>query len=221
MLAILADEVVAILAFTSYIPYFIPNSAGLALQAALWALAYPVVFATNSLTGVFDPFLVGQGLATHLASFVTLAVFSIAALALQKKDSIAGGTNPTAVFAFGMLMTITGAFADAYWHLTGLAAREGFFTPAHATIYSGATVMLASTLFLDVSARVKNVLRVGGLMVVLGGIWDFSWHSIHGFVDVVAWTPPHLTVTAGFVVLLATGITKLKDGAGSPAWPSG
>ncbi len=135
---------------------------------------------------------------------------------MQKEDKMKTGINPTSVFAFGMLMTITGAFADAYWHLTGLAASEGFFTPAHATIYSGATIMLASTLFLDVSSRVKNVLRSGGLMVVFGGVWDFWYHSVNGFVDVVAWTPPHLTVTLGFVVLLITGITKLKGGGRFP-----
>lgn len=139
-----------------------------------------------------------------------------AALAVQKEDKSAEGINPTSVFAFGMLMTITGAFADAYWHLTGLAASEGFFTPAHATIYAGATIMLATTLFLGVSARVKAVLRIGGVMIIAGGVWDFWYHSAHGFVDVVAWTPPHLTVTSGFVILLITGIAKLKDGGRFP-----
>ncbi len=115
-----------------------------------------------------------------------------------------------------MLMTIVGAFADAYWHLTGLAASEGFFTPAHATIYGGATVMLASTVFLGASTRVKSMLRAGGLLVIGGGVWDFLYHSAHGFVDVVAWTPPHLTVTVGFVVLVATGITKLRGGGWFP-----
>lgn len=215
-LALLVDEVLAIIAFTSYIPYFFPDSFGLALQDSLWALAYPIVLVTNLLTGVFNPFLTGQGLATHLAFFISLGAFSVAALALQKKDAIAAGVNPTSVFAFGMLMTIVGAFADAYWHLTGLAAREGFFTPAHATIYSGATMMLASTLFLDVSSRVKNVLRAGGVVVIVGGMWDFWYHSVHGFIDVVAWTPPHLTVTVGFVILLVTGIARLKDGGRFP-----
>jgi len=139
-----------------------------------------------------------------------------AALAVQKEHKTAEGINPTSVFAFGMLMTITGAFADAYWHLTGLAASEGFFTPAHGTIYTGATVMLASTVFLGVSARVKAVLVSGGVMVIGGGVWDFWYHSVNGFVDVVAWTPPHLAVTGGFVILLVTGIAKLKDGGRFP-----
>ncbi|HUI00122.1 MAG TPA: hypothetical protein VLU99_02055 [Nitrososphaerales archaeon] len=215
-LAILVDEVLSVVVFTSYIPYFFPSSVGLSVQNALWALSYPVVWLTNALTPVFAPYLSGQGLADHLAYFIALAVFSVAALSLRRGDKIAEGLSPISVFAFGMLMTIAGAFADAYWHLTGLAAKEGFFTPAHATIYSGATIMLASTLFLDVSSRVKNVLRVGGVVVIAGGVWDFWYHSVHGFVDVVAWTPPHLTVTAGFVILLATGITKLKGGGRFP-----
>lgn len=145
------------------------------------------------------------------------ALSSVAlAHATKKEGSIAESIDPTSVFAFGMLITITGAFADAYWHLTGLAASEGFFTPAHATIYTGAMIMLASTLFLGASARVKAVLRTGGVMVIAGGVWDFWYHSVHGFVDVVAWTPPHLTVTSGFVILLIAGITKLKDGGRFP-----
>lgn len=53
-------------------------------------------------------------------------------------------------------------------------------------------------------------------MIIAGGVWDFWYHSAHGFVDVVAWTPPHLTVTSGFVILLITGIAKLKDGGRFP-----
>jgi hypothetical protein len=126
------------------------------------------------------------------------------------------GVNPTVLFSFGMLITVVGAFADAYWHLTGLAAKEGFFTPAHGTIYGGVTIMLVNTIFLDVSNRIKQVLVIGGALVSGGGMWDFLWHSANGFADVVAWTPPHLTVTLGFLVLLATGIAKLKDGGRFP-----
>jgi len=220
-LILLADEVLAILAFTSYVPYFFPGSGGLALQNALWTISYPIVFVTNSLTGAVSPFLVGQGLATHLAFFITLALFSVAALAILRKDQIAAGINPPSIFAFGMLMTIVGAFADAYWHLTGFAAREGFFTPAHATIYSGATIMLASTLFLDVSPAAKNTLRVGGIVVIAGGIWDFWYHSVHGFIDVVAWTPPHMTVTAGSSFCSSQASSSSSRAVGSRPWPSG
>ena len=139
-------------------------------------------------------------------------------LGVQRAGSVVEerGINPTAFFSFGMLVTVVGAFADAYWHLTGLAAKEGFFTPAHGTIYSGVTIMLVSTFFLDVGGSVKLVLRVAGATVAFGGLWDFWWHSTYGFVDVVAWTPPHLTVTAGFFVLLIAGIAKLKSGGRFP-----
>ena len=209
-LAIVADELLAILAFTSYVPYFLPNSFGLAIQNGLWAASLPVVLLTNVLGALFSPYLLGQGLAVHLAFFLSLAAFTGAALVVQRADTATfARVPPASLFSFGMLMTVAGAFADAYWHLTGLAAREGFFTPAHATIYSGVSIMLVSTLFLDVPRRVKATLRLAGLVVVAGGVWDFWWHSTYGFVDVVAWTPPHLTVTAGFVVLLATGLAKL------------
>ncbi len=37
---------------------------------------------------------------------------------------------------------------------------------------------------------------------------------INGFIDVVAWTAPHLTVTAGFIVLLSAGIVTFWNKSG-------
>jgi hypothetical protein len=122
-------------------------------------------------------------------------------------------------FALGMLMTLVGAFTDAWWHLQGWAAREGFFTPAHATLYSGVGVMALSifllrrgTLWLSVSLSrtVRAILFIGISTMLAGGLFDFWWHSTYGFVDVVAWTPPHMTATAGFVILLVTTLAALS-----------
>jgi len=125
-------------------------------------------------------------------------------------------------FCIAMLVTLVGAYADAWYHLTGLAAKEGFFTPAHATIYGGVTVMgLCAYIYamkpkflsflpaLELKIRfVKWPLYLGIALMALGGAWDFTYHSIHGFIDVAAWTPPHLTVTAGFVVLMGSSFVQ-------------
>jgi hypothetical protein len=122
-----------------------------------------------------------------------------------------------------MLVTLLGAYWDAWFHLTGLAAKEGFFTPAHATIYGGVTVMALSayvyvrkpkflsflpTLELKGVNFTKWPLYLGIALMAGGGAWDFAYHSIHGFVDVAAWTPPHLTVTLGFVVLMGSAVLQ-------------
>ena len=214
MWALVVDELLAILAFTSYVPFFLPNSIGFAIQTALWALAYPLVGITNLLTPPLFALIGDSAVAAHAAFFSAVGVFSAAILAIQRIAKLVDEQriNPLTWFSLGMLITVVGAFADAYWHLTGLAAKEGFFTPAHGTIYSGVTIMLASTFFLKTSNRVRHILQLAGAVVAAGGAWDFWWHSTYGFVDVVAWTPPHLTVTAGFVILLVTGIARLNTG---------
>ncbi len=210
--ALIIDEILGILAFTSYTTFLLPNRTGLTLQYVIWILAYPFVVMTNGLSPFLLPLIRDPFLAFHAAFFVAVGIFSAAILGIQKVSRLVEQqrVNPLTSFSAAMLITVVGAFADAYWHLTGLAAKEGFFTPAHATIYSGVTVMLVCTLFLKVSTRVKQVLLSAGAIIAVGGVWDFWWHSTHGFVDVVAWTPPHLTVTAGFLVLLITGLAKLN-----------
>lgn len=181
-------------------------------------LGYPLVFLANILTGLLSDLFGASVVPGHAAFFLAVAIFSAVVLGIQRLANVVETRrlNPIALFSFGMLVTVVGAFADAYWHLTGLAAREGFFTPAHGTIYSGVTIMPASTIFLQTSRNVKLILASAGATVALGGLWDFWWHSTYGFVDVVAWTPPHLTVTVGFFVLLATGTVKLNDGGSFP-----
>ncbi len=55
-------------------------------------------------------------------------------------------------FGAGMLVTLIGAFWDAWRHLNGLATSESlrnpFVNPAHGMIYGGATIMAASLVLL-------------------------------------------------------------------------
>jgi hypothetical protein len=147
------------------------------------------------------------------------------------KDKDKAKTKATSIdfrypFCTAMLVTLLGAYADAWYHLTGLAAKEGFFTPAHATIYGGVTVMAICSYvyikkpglrFLGFLPGVRLELEIefvrwplylGIALMALGGAWDFTYHSIHGFIDIAAWTPPHLTVTAGFVVLMGSSFVQ-------------
>lgn len=125
-------------------------------------------------------------------------------------------------FGTGMLITLFGAFWDAWRHLNGLATDESFWNPflnpAHGTIYGGAVIMAASlvvlwrgklALPLSVGWRTKGVMAVGIATLLGGGLYDFWWHSTYGFADTTPWTPSHLTATAGFVILLVAGVVSL------------
>ncbi len=127
------------------------------------------------------------------------------------------------LFAVGMLLTLAGAFWDAWRHLNGLATSESFLNPflnpAHGTIYGGATVMAISlvllwrkalTLPLSVGNRTKLVMVAGIVTLLGGGLYDFWWHNTYGFADTTPWTPSHMTATAGFLVLLVAGVVSLS-----------
>src|SRR5713226_5707389 len=123
-------------------------------------------------------------------------------------------------FCMGILVTLIGAYSDAYYHLEGFAATEGFFTPAHGVLYTGVLIIFLLrekrlVLPIEIGQRGQNVMFLGILIMLGGAVWDFIYHSINGFIDVVAWTPPHLTVTAGFIVLLSTGIVTFWNRSGS------
>jgi hypothetical protein len=131
-------------------------------------------------------------------------------------------------FSIGMLVTLVGAFWDAYRHLNGLATSESlinpFVNPAHGIIYGGATIMAISVLLyrsgrlssaVSITQRNDLIMRIGVLTLLGGGIFDLWWHTTYGFTDTTPWTPSHMTATAGFVILLVTGIITL--GKNSPA----
>ncbi len=126
-------------------------------------------------------------------------------------------------FSIGMLITLVGAYWDAWRHLNRLATSESllnpFINPAHGTIYGGATIMAISILLLSwgklripvsLSSRTKYVMVIGIVTLLGGGLFDFWWHTTYGFADTTPWTPSHMTATAGFLILLITGVVSLS-----------
>lgn len=126
-------------------------------------------------------------------------------------------------FSIGMLVTLAGAFWDAWRHTNGLATSEillnPFLNPAHGMIYGGATIMAASLVLLwrkklelplSTGFRTKAVMAIGVVTLLGGGLYDFWWHNTFGFADTTHWTPSHMTATAGFVLLLVTGVVSLS-----------
>jgi hypothetical protein len=140
--------------------------------------------------------------------FVTLGVLSLYYLTIERKNDF------RYIFSVSMLVTLIGAYADAVFHLTGIAAKEGFFTPAHAAIYTGVLTMILGVYHLQKHRLILPVTfntfvaKFGLFLMSAGGAWDFAYHSIYGFTDIVAWTPPHLTVTAGFAVLMVSAVIQ-------------
>jgi len=129
-------------------------------------------------------------------------------------------------FGLGMLITLAGAFWDAWRHLNGLATSESlwnpFLNPAHGTIYGGAAIMAISLVLLwrgnlalplAVGTRSKIVMAAGIATLLGGGLYDFWWHNAYGFADTTPWTPSHMTATAGFLILLVTGTVSLSRDA--------
>ncbi len=125
-------------------------------------------------------------------------------------------------FSLGMLVTLVGAFWDAWRHLNGQATSESllnpFLNPAHAMIYGGAAIMALSLVLLwrkrlelplATGTRTKAVMAIGVVTLLGGGLFDFWWHTTYGFADTTPWTPSHMTATAGFVILLVTGVVSL------------
>ncbi len=84
-------------------------------------------------------------------------------------------------FCLGILVTLIGAYSDAYYHLEGFAATEGFFTPAHGVLYTGVLIMTLSILLLrekrlvlpvEIAQRAENVMFLGILIMLGGAVWE-------------------------------------------------
>ena len=118
-----------------------------------------------------------------------------------------------------MLLTLAGAYFDAWWHIFRL--RETFWTPAHVVLYSGVGIMLLSAVLLSVrrlrfpvaiTLRTKGAIFSGlGMMLASAPIDDW-WHNTFG-PDAGPWTLPHLLATVGFTVLLGTAIVLFSGEA--------
>ncbi len=124
-------------------------------------------------------------------------------------------------FSLGMLLTLAGAYFDAWWHI--FRGRETFWTPAHIVLYSGVGIMMLSSVLLSfgflhvsftrLSVRTKTAFFSGlGMMLVSAPIDDW-WHNTFG-PDTGPWTPPHLLATAGFALLLAMAVGLFYRGSG-------
>ena len=124
-------------------------------------------------------------------------------------------------FSLGILVTLAGAYFDAWWHI--FQGREAFWTPAHIVLYSGVGIMLLSTVLASIRILSFPGLKLGawaraalfsglGTMLVSAPIDDW-WHTAFG-PDTGAWTPPHLLAMAGFSVLLATCIVAFYSESG-------
>lgn len=132
------------------------------------------------------------------------------------------------LFSIGMLITLIGAYWDMWRHVNRLATSESllnpFVNPAHGTIYGGATIMLISIILLrsgrlqlpiTLTARTKIIMWIGIITLLGGGLFDFWWHTTFGFADTTPWTPSHMTATAGFLILLVTGVVSLSKNSGA------
>ncbi len=50
---------------------------------------------------------------------------------------------------------------------------------------------------------------VGIATLLGGGLYDFWWHNAYGFADTTPRTASRMTATAGFLILLVTGVVSL------------
>jgi hypothetical protein len=154
---------------------------------------------------------------------------------LRRPVTAAAGPSPAmaagiaGLLSFASLMQFFGAYWDASQHRkTGLVpAGADFLWPPHILIYSGflATLVVA-LLALAVIARpfrkagvtdprhwVRANPSIGavclasvyGLFSIPG---DAIWHALFG-IDLTAWSPPHLLIGAGFVVVVISAALLL------------
>jgi hypothetical protein len=132
------------------------------------------------------------------------------------------------------VLLIGGVFTDGWAHFNR-PGLETFFTPWHAILYSGLSVM---TLWLAVVAwRASNgdirtareslprgygLAFVGAALFALGGVTDLLWHQIFGIeiaVDALL-SPTHLLLGAGGILILSTGMRSqgLLRSSGAGRW---
>jgi hypothetical protein len=145
---------------------------------------------------------------------------------------IPAGTRPPGSLRFDWLMLlvgiwpVVGAEYDAYTHIN-TPNLESFFTPAHATLYSGvaAVGLVAALAVLRNHAQGyawARAIPAGYGLTVLGvailsvaGIGDLIWHSLFGIErDIPAIvSPTHILIVIG-IVLIVTG--PLRSAASRP-----
>lgn len=114
---------------------------------------------------------------------------------------------------------------DITWHT--MFGRERFLLPPHVVIIVGLSIALFSS---HTRARregrtvwVSALRRSGSLIVLVASIGTFValafdnwWHELFGL-DVTLWSPPHLLLTLGFLLILFGAILDLAQLGASPA----
>lgn len=126
---------------------------------------------------------------------------------------------------------MVGANIDAWYHVHVGFAIESFLSPTHALLYGGVggTALVIAAYLLESIWRGRPrsnwlprgfpLVLLGAVLFLIGGGFDFAWHSIFGFeVDLEALlSPAHLWLVVSFMLamvgLLQAG-TRYRAGAG-------
>ena len=117
----------------------------------------------------------------------------------------------------GPVITVSGGFWDAISHL--LREPELFWTVQHITVYSGVVLVSISAflgIFLLIRNSVKNSLRTGITLVIIGaiiqlvsGFADSVSHDIYGIDGLISWS--HQPLELGLVSASLGGLIMLKN----------
>ncbi|MFB9759024.1 hypothetical protein [Ectobacillus funiculus] len=135
----------------------------------------------------------------------------------MKKNTI---ILPLSLLLFA-LTALSGGYWDVWWHVMKLV--ETFYTLPHLVIYasiflSGITVL--GVVFIRLRkigsfspAKIKEakslaLIGAGSVIQLIAGISDDIYHNLVGF-DITIWSPPHLLVIFGGVLLLL-GVFQLS-----------
>jgi hypothetical protein len=127
---------------------------------------------------------------------------------------------------------VGGALADGWAHTNILDTLDGFFTPWHALLYSGAAATIAWTWWLAFRHRHEDprwflnrwpagygLGAIGSLIFLVGGAGDMLWHEIFG-VEVTlkaVLSPSHVALTLA-ILLLVTSQLRSWWASGEGGW---
>jgi len=130
------------------------------------------------------------------------------------------------------LALIGGVLTDAWAHTNILNTLDGFFTPWHALLYSGAAATSLWTWWLAFRHRREDprwflnrwpagygLGAIGSLMFLVGGAGDMFWHEIFG-VEVTlkaVLSPSHVFLTLA-ILLLVTSQMRSWWASGEGGW---
>src|SRR5688572_4354224 len=117
------------------------------------------------------------------------------------------------------LALIGGVLTDAWAHTNILETLDGFFTPWHAMLYSGAAATIAWTWWLAFRHRHEDprwflnrwpagygIGAIGSVLFLVAGAGDMFWHEIFG-VEVTlkaVLSPSHVALTLAILLLVTS-----------------